>query len=217
MLGYINKGVIVGVTDDFNYTTTFEETFPLIILQRKIFQDCLMVQLSSDAGDNRQAIQVFNDVWNKVNPDYSTDYTFLHDVYNQMYYNELNAEMLTRVISLLCLIIANLGLIIIMTFIIKRKTKEIGIRKVNGATSGNIVRMLNSRFVLWISIAFVIAVPVSYYVMYYWLQSFAQKTSLDWWIFILSGLLVALLSAASISLQSWRAANTNLIKALKTE
>ena len=100
-LGYINKGVIVGVTGDFNYTTTFEETFPLIILQRKSYQSCLMVQLSSDADGQKQAIQTFNEVWNKVNPDYSTDYTFLHDVYNQMYYNELNAEMLTRVISLL--------------------------------------------------------------------------------------------------------------------
>ncbi len=211
---YIKKGTIVGVTDDFNYTTSFEESIPLIVLQRKMFQQCFMIQLSPDED---QALRTFNAVWNQVNPDYPADYVFLQDIYGELYYNELNAEMLTRVFSLLCLIIANLGLIIIMAFVIKRKTKEIGIRKVNGATPGDIVRMLNSRFMLWIGIAFVIAVPISYSVMNYWLQNFAHKTSLDWWIFALSGLLVLLLSAASVSWQSWYAANQNPVKALKTE
>ena len=119
--------------------------------------------------------------------------------------------------SLLCLIIANLGLIIIMSFVIKRKTKEIGIRKVNGATAGDIIRMLNKRFVIWIGIAFVTAIPASYYVMNLWLQSFAHKTTLDWWVFALSGLLVLLLSVVSITLQSWYAATINPVKSLKSE
>ena len=156
-------------------------------------------------------------VWSGINPDYPAGYSFLQDIYGRIYYNELNAEALTRIFSLLCLIIANLGLIIIMSFVIKRKTKEIGIRKVNGATPGDIVRMLNKRFVIWIGIAFVIAIPVSYYVMTRWLQSFAHKTTLDWWVFALSGLLVLLLSAASISLQSWNAATINPVKSLKSE
>lgn len=215
MVDYINKGVIIGVTDDFNYTTTFEDSIPLIVLQRKLFQTCFMIHLSPD--NRQQALQVFHTVWEQVNPDYPADYIFLQDLYGQIYYNELNAEMMTRIFSFLCLIIANLGLIIIMAFVIKRKTKEIGIRKVNGATPGHIIRMLNSRFIIWISIAFVIAVPVSYYVMNYWLRNFAHKTSLDWWIFALSGLLVLLLSAASVSWQSWRVANQNTVNALKTE
>lgn len=215
MVDYINKGIIVGVTDDFNYTTTFEAAMPLIVLQRKLFQTCFMIRLSPD--NPQQALQTFHTAWSQVNPDYPVDYEFLQDLYGRIYYNELNAEMLTRIFSLLCLIVANLGLIIIMAFVIKRKTKEIGIRKVNGATPAKIIRMLNSRFVVWIGIAFVIAVPVSYYVMTYWLQNFARKTSLDWWIFALSGLFVLLLSATSISWQSWRAANQNTVKALKTE
>ncbi|MDR2913609.1 MAG: ABC transporter permease [Tannerella sp.] len=212
---YIKEGTIVGVTEDFNYTTSFEESIPLIVLQRKMFQQCFMIQLSPDKKE--QAIQTFNTVWNQINPDYPADYVFLQDIYGQLYYNELNAEMLTRIFSLLCLIIANLGLIIIMAFVIKRKTKEIGIRKVNGATPGDIIRMLNSRFVVWIGVAFVIAVPVSWYVMNYWLQNFAHKTSLDWWIFALSGLLVLLISVTSVSWQSWYAANQDPVKALKTE
>lgn len=214
-VAYINKGTIVGVTDDFNYTTTYEESAPQLILQRKMFQHCIMVHLSSN--QKQEAIQTFNQVWNKINPDYPADYSFLQDIYGQIYYNELNAEALTRIFSLLCLIIANLGLIIIMTFVIKRKTKEIGIRKVNGATPGDIIRMLNNRFAIWIGIAFVIAIPLSYYVMNRWLQSFAHKTTLDWWIFILSGLLVLLLSAVSISWQSWHAAMLNPVKSLKSD
>ena len=215
MVNYINNGVIVGVTDDFNYTTTFEDSAPLIVLQRKIFQTCFMVYLSPE--NQTQALQTFHTVWNQVNPDYPVDYDYLQNLYGRIYYNELNAEMLTRIFSLLCLIVANLGLIIIMAFVIKRKTKEIGIRKVNGATPIHIIRMLNSRFFAWIGVAFVIAVPVSYYAMNYWLQHFSRKTSLDWWVFALSGLLVLLLSVTSISWQSWRAANQNTVKALKTE
>ncbi len=215
VISYINKGIIVGVTDDFNYTTTYEDSAPQIILQRKMFQHCIMVHLSSD---NKQAgIQVFNEVWNKINPDYPADYTFLQDIYGQLYYNELNAEALTRLFSLLCLIIANLGLIIIMTFVIKRRTKEIGIRKVNGATPADIIKMLNNRFAIWIGIAFLIAIPGSYYVMTRWLENFAHKTSMDWWIFALSGLFVFLLSTVSISWQSWHAATLNPVKSLRSE
>ena len=214
-VGYVNKGVIAGVTDNFNYTTTYEESAPMIILQRKMFQHCIMVHLSSNK--KQQALNVFNQVWNDINPEYPANYSFLQDLYGKIYYNELNAESMTRIFSILCLIIANLGLIVIMSFVIKRKTKEIGLRRVNGATPGDIIRMLNKRFVIWIGVAFVIAIPASYYVMFRWLQSFAHKTTLDWWVFALSGLLVLLLSAISISWQSWHAATINPVKTLKSE
>jgi len=214
-LNYIRRGQIVGVTDDFNYTTTYEELIPQILMQRKIFQHCIMVNLSSD--NMQKALQTFNQVWDTVNPDYPADYTFLQNIYSQVYCNELNAESLVRLFSLLCLIVANLGLIIIMAFIIKRKTKEIGIRKVNGATYIDIIKMLNNRFVIWIGVAFIIAIPAAYYVLARWLENFAHKTPMDWWIFALAGCMVLLLSVVCISWQSWQAASFNPIKALKTE
>ena len=215
MLDYINNGTIVGVTENFNYTTTYEDSIPQILMQRKVFQSCFMVYLAPD--QIKQASQIFNQVWNEINPEYTVQYTFLHDVYNDIYYNELNAEFLVRIFSLLCLIIATLGLIIIMAFVVKRKTKEIGIRKVNGATVSDIVKMLNSRFIIWIGIAFVLAVPGAYLIMTRWLESFAYKTSLDWWIFVLAGILVLLLSVVAISWQSWKAATINPVKTLKSE
>ena len=214
-LDYINNGIIVGVTENFNYTTTYEDSIPQILMQRKVFQSCFMVYLSPDQTE--QAGRIFNQVWNEVNPEYTVQYTFLKDVYNDIYYNELNAEFLVRIFSLLCLIIATLGLIIIMAFIVKRKTKEIGIRKVNGATPSDIIRMLNRRFVIWIGIAFILAVPGAYVMMTRWLESFAYKTSLDWWVFVLAGVLVLLLSIIAISWQSWKAATINPVKTLKSE
>lgn len=212
---YINNGTIVGVTDNFNYTTTFEDSIPQILLQRTVFQSCFMIYLSPEKTE--QAIQTFNRVWNEINPEYEAQYTFLHDVYNDVYRNELNAEQLVRVFSLLCLIVATLGLIIIMAFVIRRKTKEIGIRKVNGATISDIIQLLNSRFVRWIVIAFLLAIPGAYVVMVHWLKNFAYKTSLDWWIFALAGISVLLLSVAAISWQSWRAATIDPVKTLKSD
>ena len=212
---YFRSGVIVGVTDDFNYTGLYEETPPLFIMQRQAFQDCIMVRLDPDRF--AQAREVFEKVWNEVYPDYPADYTFMDDVFGRMYHNEMNAQQLVYLFSLLCLIVADLGLIIFMAFIIRRRTREIGIRKVHGASVGDIIRMLNMDFIRYIALAFVIAVPVAWYIMHRWLERFAYRTSLDWWIFALAGLAVLLVSVISVSLQSWRAATDNLAKAIKVE
>jgi putative ABC transport system permease protein len=212
-VGYINKGIIAGVTGDFNYTNAFEESTPQIVLQRKIFQHCILVRFS--AGQKQMGLDTFNRVWASVNPGYPADYTFLKDTYATIYHNELNAQSLTRIFALLSLVVANLGLITILAFVIRRKTKEIAIRKINGATSADIIRLLNYRFFLWIGIAFVIAVPVAYRIMTGWLQNFVYKTELDWWIFALAGLSVFVISSLAVSLQSWKASRMNPIRALK--
>ena len=118
------------------------------------------------------------------------------------------------VFTLLCLIIADLGLIIFMAFIIRRRTKEIAIRKVNGATAGLIVRMLNINFICYIAIAFAVAVPLSWLILHGWLRRFAYRTTIDWWIFAASGAAVLLISLLSVSLQSWRAATLNPARGL---
>ena len=214
-VGYISGGTIAGVTDDFTYTTLYEESIPLIILQRNIFLHCLFVRLSPD--NTQQALSAFNRVWEEVNPDYPANYSFLQDVYSRVYRNERNTESLVWLFSLLSLLIANLGLIIVMAYIIKRKTKEIGIRRIHGASFRTIIRMLNSELIIQIGIAFLIAVPAAWYVISRWLENFARKTTINGWIFILAGLFVLLLSVAAVSWQSWRAATMNPAKTLKSE
>jgi putative ABC transport system permease protein len=214
-VGYINQGVIVGITDDFNYTGLYEETNPLLILQRNMFLHCIMVRL--DPKNMQQARNVFENVWNEVNPNYPADYVFMNDVFSRTYHNEMNAQNLVFIFSLLCFIFADLGLIVFIAFIIRRRTKEIGLRKVHGASIGKIIRMLNLGFIKYVALAFLVAVPVAWYVMHRWLERFAYRTPIAWWVFALAGLGVVLLSVLSVTLQSWRAATANPVEAIKIE
>jgi putative ABC transport system permease protein len=212
---YISGGAIAGVTDDFTYTTLYEESIPLIIMQRKILPNCFFVRFSPD--NMQQALSTFIRIWEDVNPDYPADYSFLQDVYSRVYRNERNTESLVGLFSLLSLLIANLGLIIVMAYVIKRKTKEIGIRRIHGASFWIIIRMLNKELIVKIGIAFLIAAPIARYVINRWLENFARKTPLNVWVFTFAGLFVLLLSVAAVSWQSWRAATMNPVKTLKSE
>lgn len=138
----------------------------------------------------------------------------MNDVFGKMYHNELNARQLVFIFSLLCFGIADLGLIVFMAFIIRRRTREISIRKIHGAGIRNIVLMLNMNFIRYIALAFAIEIPVAWYIMHLWLERFAYRIALDWWVFASAGLVVLLISFASVSLQSWRAATINPLKGI---
>ena len=204
--------MIAGVSEDYSYTGVFEESLPLIMLHRNLFQFCLMVRI--DTSDPDGAMRALSAAWAEVFPDRQSDFVPLSSIYRSLYRNEFNARSLVLVFTLLCLIIADLGLIIFMAFIIRRRTKEIAIRKVNGATAGLVVRMLNINFIRYIAIAFAVAVPVSWLVLHGWLRRFAYRTTLDWWIFAASGAAVLIISLLSVSLQSWRAATINPVRGL---
>ena len=113
--------------------------------------------------------------------------------------------------------IASLGLFGLSVLISKRRTKEIGIRKVNGATITEVLTMLNQDFIKWVIIAFVIATPIAYYAMSRWLENFAYKTALSWWIFALAGLSALVIALLTVSWQSYRAASRNPVEALRYE
>jgi len=214
-ISYIPGGKICGVVEDFTYTSMFEQNIPLLIFPRAFYAQCFMIKLN---GNNRQkSLQAFLGTWKKVNPEYPPNYTFLKDEYGRVYHNELNAEALVRLFSLLCLLITNLGLLVFVSFVVKNRTREIAIRRVNGASVWQIVRLLNFSYIGWIGVAFVIAVPVGYYLLQKWLANFAYKTTLDWWIFALAGGTVLILSVGLVSWQTWRAANANPVDSLKTE
>ena len=211
-LAYIDHGIIVGVTEDFNYTGLYEETDPLLILQRRVYQHCIMVRLAPE--HIKEACSTFEKVWRDVNPHFSPDYIFMNDVFSRIYYNEKNAEQLVYIFSLLCFLFANLGLIIFVAFIIQRRLKEIGIRKVYGASVSDIILMLNMNFIKYIGFAFIIAIPIAWYLIFSWLQRFAYRTSIDWWLFLLAGFIVILISLGSVTFLSLRAASKNPAQSL---
>jgi putative ABC transport system permease protein len=115
------------------------------------------------------------------------------------------------------ILISVLGLFGITFLLLNSRVKEIGIRKVNGAKISEILTMLNKDFVKWVAIAFVIATPIAYYAMNKWLESFAYKTELSWWIFALAGLLAMGIALLTVSFQSWKAATRNPVEALRYE
>ncbi|MDF1546455.1 MAG: ABC transporter permease, partial [Bacteroidales bacterium] len=115
------------------------------------------------------------------------------------------------------IIIACLGLFALVLNNTEKRVKEIGIRKVNGAKTPAILITINKEFMKWLAIAFIIAAPIAYYVMYNWLQNFAYKTTLSWWIFALSGLIVFVVAIITVSWQSWKVATRNPVEALRYE
>ena len=137
--------------------------------------------------------------------------------YEFIYKKEYQLKRLLQAFSIIVLFIAVLGLIAISLFVTQNRIKEIGIRKINGATTLEILKMLNKSFVIWVGIAFVFAAPISYIVMEKWLRNFAFKTTLSWWIFALAGLLVLIIALLAVSWQTYKAATQNPVESLRDD
>jgi putative ABC transport system permease protein len=144
-------------------------------------------------------------------------YSFHDEIIAEHYLKDQQAKKLLLFLSLVSILIACLGLYAISFFTIIRRTKEIGIRKVNGAKVTEILTMLNKDFVKWVAIAFGFACPIAYIAMNKWLENFAYKTTLSWWIFVLAGALALGIALLTISFQSYKAATRNPVEALRYE
>ncbi len=211
-VGYINSGLIAGVVKDFYYTGTLNRTEPIIMMQRQCFQHCILIDFA-EVGPGMEHVR---EAWNKVYPDYVlSDYRFVDEIYEGIYSDERQAVRLMRAFALICFIITDLGLVVFMAYIVKRRRKEIALRKVNGATAGDIVSMLNRYYIKYILIAFFVAVPVSWFILDRWLQGFAYRITVDWWLFALAALTIILVSVSSVTLQSLRAASANPLDGIR--
>ncbi len=145
------------------------------------------------------------------------DIVFFDKKIEQWYSQEEKLGKIIFYFTLLTIVISVMGLFAISLYYVQQKTKEIGIRKINGATIMEILKMLNIKFVTWVLISFVIATPIAYYAMTKWLENFAYKTALSWWIFALAGLSALAIAMLTVSWQSWRAASRNPVEALRYE
>jgi len=145
------------------------------------------------------------------------EYYFLEQTYDNLYKSERGTGNIISYFTILAIIISCLGLFGLVSFTATQRTKEIGIRKVNGAKVSEILSMLNKDFIKWVAIAFVVACPIAYYAMNKWLENFAYKTTLSWWIFALAGVLALGIALLTVSWQSWRAATRNPVEALRNE
>lgn len=168
-------------------------------------------------GEPEETIGEIEKLWKQYNPDEEFEFSFLDQAYDNLYRAEERAGRIVAWGMFIAIFLTLVGTFAMATYAAERRTKEIGIRKVNGARTDEILILLNKDFMKFIGIAFVIAVPLAYYLMNSWLENFAFRTPLSWWIFVLAGLIVLAISLITISWRSFRAARRNPVEALRYE
>ncbi len=168
-------------------------------------------------GNPQEAIRLIRAKWNDLNPGIPFEYRFLDDRYAELYRSETNAGQILGAAMLITLIISVAGLFAMAYYTTQRRLKEVGVRKVNGASVKELLLILNRDFFVWVGISFVIACPLAYLFVSNWLRNFIDRTSLNWWVFALVGLITFLVTLLTVSYQTWKAANVNPVKVLKSE
>ncbi len=209
------KGQIIGIIYDFHYRGLNYEQSPLILFYTSEHLNYINVKINNNniaGGLERMKV-----TWDELCPAFAFEYTFMDETYDLQYKSEKRFESLLFSFALLALFIASIGLFGLSIHSTERRTKEIGIRKINGAKVTEVMIMLNKDFLKWVAIAFIIACPISWYAMNKWLENFAYKTRLSWWIFALAGIIALGIALLTVSRQSWRAATRNPVEALRYE
>jgi putative ABC transport system permease protein len=207
---------VIGVVNDFHFNSLYHSINPLIIyLNDEYWGESMYIEYKT--SNFQKTITKIEDIWNKHAPGEPFAFSFLDTALQNHYASVAKTQKLLTLFSILAIVIAALGLFGLTAFAFEQRTKEIGIRKVNGAKVSEILTMLNKDFVKWVMIAFVIATPVGWFAMHKWLENFAYKTELNWWIFALAGLLALGIALLTVSWQSWRAATRNPVEALRYE
>ena len=210
-----NEMEIIGVVEDMQYFTLKEASKPIMYFIRPWGYHNMIISL--EKGNYQQVLSKIELAYKEVEPSLPFAFQFMDDRINSNYKTEVNTAKITTSLSAVAIFLSILGILGMILFTIQQRVKEIGIRKVNGARISEVLVMLNKDFVKWVAIAFVIATPIAWYAMNKWLQNFAYKTTLSWWIFALAGLLALGIALITVSWQSWRAAVRNPVEALRYE
>lgn len=205
---------VIGVVRDFNQRSLKQLPQP-IAFSNHPWNEYYSIKVNQAKLD--RLIPFIEETWARQFPGNPISYFFLDDYFNSQYQADHKFGQFFQLFSLLAIFIACLGLLGLSSYTISRRTKEIGVRKVNGAKIVEVLVLLNKDFVKWVLVAFVIAMPLSWYTMTLWLENFAYKTKLSWWIFALAGLLALGIALLTVSYQSWRAAARNPVEALRYE
>ena len=209
------KGSIVGVTEDFHFESLHQNVEPLLLLPLTENPGYIIVRVN--ANNFTQTIDQIKNAWSKVLPQSNCEIGFFDNRLATLYESEVKISGLFKYFSFIAIFISCIGLFGLSLFIIERRRKEVGIRKVNGANTPEVMMLLNKDFALWVIISIVIATPVAWYAMNKWLENFACKTTLSWWIFALAGLLALGIALLTVSFQSWKAATKNPVESLRYE
>ena len=211
---------IVGVLADFHQQSLHEQIAPTFVSTSKKYSRIISVKLATEGTQGRDfkgALTTIEKRWKNIYPGEKFEYTFFDDTIAKMYDKEIRTETLVNGAMIIAIFISCMGLFGLATYSTQKRIKEIGLRKIMGASVYRIVTMLSVDFIKLVIFALIIASPVAYYFMHQWLQDFAYRITISWWIFVLAGLVAVLIALLTISFQSIKAAIENPVKSLKTE
>ncbi len=209
------KDQVVGIVNDINTFSLHTETLPIFIKYRTRFINDISIKLSK--GDLHEQMKILKQTWQSIATNEPFAFQFYDQVFDAMYKKEVKQVKILSLFGVIAFIITCMGLLSQILQTTQNRTKEIGIRKINGASIKEVMLLLNKEFIWTVVTAFIIATPIAYYSMTKWLENFAYKTALSWWIFALAGLSALAIALLTVSWQSWRAANKNPVEALRYE
>jgi putative ABC transport system permease protein len=214
-----DKGTIIGVMKDYHHNSLHVPIEPLILrLFKKSWNSYWgNIIIRTEAGKTKQAITGMEKIFKQFNPGFPFKYYFTDDEISKNYKAEYTVSKLSRYFAFLAIFISCLGLFGLVTFTAEQRTKEIGIRKVLGASVAGIVRMLSKDFLILVLISAVIAFPIAWWAMTKWLEDFAYRTSIGWWVFLVAGVVAVLIALFTVSFQAIKAGIANPVKSLRTE
>ncbi|MEQ9466379.1 MAG: FtsX-like permease family protein [Ekhidna sp.] len=205
---------VIGVVKDFNFTSLRDQIEPLIF---ELGRSRGFVSFKISSENIPATVNFLEEKWNEFAPSQPFEYSFLDERFNEMYKTEQKLGKIFGIFAFLAIFIACLGLYGLAAFTAEQRRKEIGVRKVLGASIASIITLLSKEFLKLVGIAFLIAAPISYYVMNEWLQDFENRTNINVMVFILAGIVALVIAWVTMSFQSWNAARVNPAKSLKDE
>jgi len=206
---------IIGVIKDMHYKSMHEPVRPMIFYLKDWCAANIIAKINAE--DIPSTIKYLRDQWGVVAPDWPFQYYFVDEKFDTFYRAEQRVSLIVLIFTSIAIFIACLGLYGLVSFTAERRTKEIGIRKVLGASVSGIVALLSKEFIKWVLVANFIAWPIAYYAMNKWLQNFAYRINIDWWTFLLAGALALVIALLTVSYQAIRAATANPVEALRYE
>ncbi len=207
---------IIGVIEDFVYTDMYAPAAPLILFAQPSSTNYLFLRMKQNIN-MQNALSKVETVLKNHNPGYPFEYKFMDEEFHKLFKSEMLIGTLSRVFALLAIFISCLGLFGLAAYTAERRTKEIGIRKVLGASIASITRVLSADFLKLVLVSFLVAFPIAWYLMNKWLEDFAYRITIDWIVFVMAGIAAIVIAIVTISFQTIKAALANPVKNLRTE
>lgn len=210
-----SRGIVIGVVKDFHYMSLHNRITPVLFYYDN--RPYRFINIKLQTTDYKNTIAKLEKLWYKMSPDYPFEYHFQDSSFEAQYQSDQQFARLVGYFSVLAIIVACMGIFGLIAFSVEQRTKEIGIRKSNGASIKSILVLLSSDFSKWVTIAFLIACPVAFFIMDKWTHNFTYSTNLAWWVFVIAGFITYITALITVSWHCWRAANKNPIEALRYE